>query len=118
MNRSEIADFYYMAMGCDQRMKPLDDRQLSIWATLLEDIPYAEGRDILFKLYRVRRNSILQPGDIVEAWEDVQDDRKNQEWDQAQDCPVHEGQKLPYCRSCRADVLTGARQPNQIGVIL
>lgn len=118
MNIAELAEFYTLAMGCDQRMRPLDDRQLQVWARLVDDVPYMEAGAILAHLYRVRRISILQPGDIVEAWQEIQQARRVEAAEAAPECPAHTGQKLPHCGACRSEILTGQRRRDQIGVRL
>lgn len=126
MNIEEVEQFHALAITMDpERIKPMDepeDGSVSLmaqaWQMILEDVPFNESRAILKKLYGRPQMLVLQPGHIVEAWEEVQKDRKVRAFEEAKECPVHEGQKLPYCSSCRADVLVGARTRDQMGMIL
>lgn len=109
MNIADVAEMYWGAMGCDSRLKKLDDRQLLIWAKVLQDVPGKEAVGLVEKLYAHPRMVPLQPGDVAQAWAEVREDRAAAARELLEDCPSHPGQKLPHCRSCRADALVSGR---------
>lgn len=77
MEAVEVHKLYGLAMGCDSRLEsPLTNEQAEIWAFILADVPYVEAADILRRLYSSHQTSVLQPGDVKEAWESVKADRE------------------------------------------
>lgn len=121
MNISEVEQFHALAMTMDpRRIEPLDDEGVmaQAWQIILEDVPFSETRAILRQLYRRPQMLVLQPGHIVEAWEEVQRARKVAAYDSAPECPAHVGERLPYCGPCRSEVLTGQRRREEIGMRL
>lgn len=121
MNVTEVEQFHALAITMDpERIKPMDDEGImaQAWQMILEDVPFGETRAILKKLYGRPQMLVLQPGHIVEAWEQVQQDRKLAAFEEAVDCPAHEGEKLPHCKACRSEVLTGERRRDQVGTII
>lgn len=73
----EVHKLYGLAMGCDSRLESaLTAEQAKIWAFILDDVPYIEAAEILRQLYSGHRMSVLQPGDVKEAWESVREARE------------------------------------------
>lgn len=62
---------YTIATGLDQRLKPLPDEILTVWAEICAEVPDMYAREVQKRLYSTRRISILQPGDILETWREM-----------------------------------------------
>lgn len=62
---------YTIATGLDQRLKPLPDEILTVWAEICAEVPDKYAREVQKRLYSTRRISILQPGDILETWKEM-----------------------------------------------
>ena len=72
MELSTMRALYTIATGLDQRLKPLPDEILSVWAEICAEVPDKYAREVQKRLYSTRRISILQPGDILETWYEMQ----------------------------------------------
>jgi len=62
---------YTIATGLDQRLKPLPDEILTVWAEICAEVPDKYASEVQKRLYSTRRISILQPGDILETWQEM-----------------------------------------------
>lgn len=71
MELNTMRALYTIATGLDQRLKPLPDEILSVWAEICADVPDRYAMEIQKRLYSTRRISILQPGDILETWQEM-----------------------------------------------
>lgn len=76
MKPDEVAIFYLAVMDMDSRNRELSKMGAKLWAQILKDVPFRESEAILLELYSVHRMSVLQPGDVVEAWEAVKAERR------------------------------------------
>ena len=71
MELNTMRVLYTIATGLDQRLKPLPDEILSVWAEICAEVPDKYAREVQKRLYSTRRISILQPGDILETWQEM-----------------------------------------------
>lgn len=71
MELNTMRALYTIATGLDQRLKPLPDEILSVWAEICAEVPDKYAREVQKRLYSTRRISILQPGDILETWQEM-----------------------------------------------
>lgn len=71
MELNTMRALYAIATGLDQRLKPLPDEILTVWAEICAEVPDQYAREVQKRLYSTRRISILQPGDILEAWQEM-----------------------------------------------
>lgn len=71
MELNTMRALYTIATGLDQRLKPLPDEILAVWAEICAEVPDKYAREVQKKLYSTRRISILQPGDILETWQEM-----------------------------------------------
>lgn len=71
MELNTMRALYAIATGLDQRLKPLPDEILSVWAEICAEVPDKYAREVQKRLYSTRRISILQPGDILETWQEM-----------------------------------------------
>ena len=71
MELNTMRALYTIAIGLDQRLKPLPDEILSVWAEICSEVPDKYAREVQKRLYSTRRISILQPGDILETWQEM-----------------------------------------------
>lgn len=71
MELNTMRALYTIATGLDQRLKPLPDEILTVWAEICAEVPDKYAREVQKKLYSTRRISILQPGDILETWQEM-----------------------------------------------
>ena len=71
MELNTMRALYTIATGLDQRLKPLPDEILAVWAEICAEVPDKYAREVQKRLYSTRRISILQPGDIMEAWQEM-----------------------------------------------
>lgn len=71
MELNTMRALYTIATGLDQRLKPLPDEILSVWAEICAEVPDKYAREVQKRLYSTRRISILQPGDILETWREM-----------------------------------------------
>lgn len=71
MELNTMRALYTIATGLDQRLKPLPDEILSVWAEICADVPDRYAMEVQKRLYSTRRISILQPGDILETWQEM-----------------------------------------------
>lgn len=71
MELNTMRALYTIATGLDQRLKPLPDEILAVWAEICADVPDKYAREVQKRLYSTRRISILQPGDILETWQEM-----------------------------------------------
>lgn len=71
MELNAMRALYTIATGLDQRLKPLPDEILSVWAEICAEVPDQYAREVQKRLYSTRRISILQPGDILETWREM-----------------------------------------------
>lgn len=74
MNKTECMAFYAQAAKVDSRLTPRKLEEFDAWEMLLADIPPKFAPMIFREIYRRVQVQQLQPGHIVEAWENV---RKN-----------------------------------------
>lgn len=77
MNITETAKIHTMARALDSRIMAPDKGGLIIqaWQIVLRDIPAEETETILLRLYSKPQMLVLQPGHIVEAWEEIKEER-------------------------------------------
>lgn len=71
MELNTMRALYTIATGLDQRLKPLPDEILTVWAEICAEVPDKYAREVQNRLYSTRRISILQPGDILETWQEM-----------------------------------------------
>ena len=71
MELNTMRALYTIATGLDQRLKPLPDEILTVWAEICAEVPDKYAREVQKRLYSTRRISILQPGDILETWQEM-----------------------------------------------
>ena len=71
MELNTMRALYTIATGLDQRLKPLPDEILAVWAEICAEVPDKYAREVQKRLYSTRRISILQPGDILETWKEM-----------------------------------------------
>lgn len=71
MELNTMRALYTIATGLDQRLKPLPDEILAVWAEICAEVPDKYAREVQKRLYSTRRISILQPGDILETWQEM-----------------------------------------------
>lgn len=71
MELNTMRALYTIATGLDQRLKPLPDEILTVWAEICAEVPDVYAREVQKRLYSTRRISILQPGDILETWQEM-----------------------------------------------
>lgn len=71
MELNTMRALYTIATGLDQRLKPLPDEILTVWAEICAEVPDKYAREVQKRLYSTRRISILQPGDILETWQEI-----------------------------------------------
>ena len=71
MELNTMRALYTIATGLDQRLKPLPDEILAVWAEICAEVPDQYAREVQKRLYSTRRISILQPGDILETWQEM-----------------------------------------------
>ena len=71
MELNTMRALYTIATGLDQRLKPLPDEILSVWAEICAEVPDKYAGEVQKRLYSTRRISILQPGDILETWQEM-----------------------------------------------
>lgn len=71
MELNTMRALYMIATGLDQRLKPLPDEILTVWAEICAEVPDKYAREVQKRLYSTRRISILQPGDILETWQEM-----------------------------------------------
>lgn len=71
MELNTMRALYTIATGLDQRLKPLPDEILAVWAEICAEVPDTYAREVQKRLYSTRRISILQPGDILETWQEI-----------------------------------------------
>ena len=71
MELNTMRALYTIATGLDQRLNPLPDEILAVWAEICAEVPDQYAREVQKRLYSTRRISILQPGDILETWQDM-----------------------------------------------
>lgn len=71
MELNTMRALYTIATGLDQRLKPLPDEILAVWAEICADVPDKYASEVQKRLYSTRRISILQPGDILETWQEM-----------------------------------------------
>lgn len=71
MELNTMRALYTIATGLDQRLKPLPDEILAVWAEICAEVPDKYTREVQKRLYSTRRISILQPGDILETWREM-----------------------------------------------
>lgn len=71
MELNTMRALYAIATGLDQRLKPLPDEILTVWAEICAEVPDKYAREVQKRLYSTRRISILQPGDILETWQEM-----------------------------------------------
>ena len=71
MELNTMRALYTIATGLDQRLKPLPDEILTVWAEICAEVPDKYAREVQKRLYSTRRISILQPGDILETWKEM-----------------------------------------------
>lgn len=71
MELNTMRALYTIATGLDQRLKPLPDEILAVWADICAEVPDRYAREVQKRLYSTRRISILQPGDILETWHEM-----------------------------------------------
>lgn len=71
MELNTMRALYTIATGLDQRLKPLPDEILSVWAEICAEVPDKYAHEVQKRLYSIRRISILQPGDILETWQEM-----------------------------------------------
>lgn len=76
MNIEETEQFHALAMAMDSRIQPMDDDGImaKAWQMIFEPIPYAATREILVRLYRRPQMLVLQPGQVMEAWEELREE--------------------------------------------
>lgn len=71
MELNTMRALYTIATGLDQRLKPLPDEILAVWAEICAEVPDKYAGEVQKRLYSTRRISILQPGDILETWQEM-----------------------------------------------
>lgn len=71
MELNTMRSLYTIATGLDQRLKPLPDEILAVWAEICAEVPDVYACEVQKRLYSTRRISILQPGDILETWQEM-----------------------------------------------
>lgn len=71
MELNTMRALYTIATGLDQRLKPLPDEILAVWAEICAEVPDKYVGEVQKRLYSTRRISILQPGDILETWQEM-----------------------------------------------
>lgn len=71
MELNTMRALYTIAAGLDQRLKPLPDEILAVWAEICAEVPDKYAGEVQKRLYSTRRISILQPGDILETWKEM-----------------------------------------------
>lgn len=76
MKPDEVATFYLAVMDMDSRNRELSKMGAKLWAQILKDVPFRESEALLLELYSTHRMSVLQPGDVVEAWDAIKSERR------------------------------------------
>lgn len=71
MELNTMRALYTIATGLDQRLKPLPDEILTVWAEICAEVPDKYASEVQKRIYSTRRISILQPGDILETWQEM-----------------------------------------------
>lgn len=74
MELNTMRALYTIATGLDQRLKPLPDEILAVWAEICAEVPDVYAREVQKRIYSTRRISILQPGDILETWQEMKNE--------------------------------------------
>lgn len=77
MNIDQTKAIHGMCMACDPRVQPMDRHKFTerIWSRILADVPFEDAVDVVARLYSRERMIVLQPGMIVEAWEELRAER-------------------------------------------
>lgn len=78
VNLQEAEAVHGMCMACDSRIQPLDNKGFTaaIWQRILADVPFEDAMDVLERLYQKPQMVVLQPGHLVETWQELQAERE------------------------------------------
>lgn len=73
MNRDQVEVLHGICQTCDPRIPDFDDQGvgLDVWSAILAEVPQDDALDVVHRIYSRPQMLVLQPGHIVQAWEDL-----------------------------------------------